>query len=125
MKLSKLIDPQFQSAMKKLSSQNVMLRGGVKLRFIMSSIARELSKYDEVRSKLLTELGDKSEDGSLLVDDSSNVKFSEEGLTTFAKHMETLLNSDVSIGTVSVEELGEQATLTVDELFLLEEIVTS
>lgn len=125
MKLSKLIDPQFQSAMKKLSSQNVMLRGGVKLRFIMSSIARELSKYDEVRSKLLTELGDKSEDGSLLVDDSSNVKFSEEGLTTFAKHMETLLNSDVSIGTVSVEELGEQATLTVDELSLLEEIVTS
>lgn len=91
----------------------------------MSSIARELSKYDEVRSKLLTELGDKSEDGSLLVDDSSNVKFSEEGLTTFAKHMETLLNSDVSIGTVSVEELGEQATLTVDELSLLEEIVTS
>ena len=73
MKLSKIVDPQFQGAVKKLAAQELPLRTAFTLRGVIKSLNDELSKYDEVRNEALQKLGEKKEDGSLNIDERGSV----------------------------------------------------
>jgi hypothetical protein len=120
MKLSKLVDPQYQAILRKLSSQEVPLRTAFKLRGIIKTASDELSKYDEVRGEALKRLGDKKEDGSLEVDAQGTVKLNEDNMKVFVAQLNELLDSDVNIGNLKLNELGDKASLTANELLVLD-----
>jgi hypothetical protein len=123
MKLSKLVDPQYQGVLRKLAGQEIPLRTGFKLRGIIKAGNEELSKYEEVRAEALKRLGDKKEDGSLEVDDKGTVKLSEDNMKVFVEELNTLLVTDVNIGTVKIAELGDKVSLSTQELFILEDLI--
>ena len=123
MKLGKLVDPQYQSILRKLASQDIPLRTAFKLRGIIKISSEELSKYDEVRGEALKRLGDKKEDGSLQIDDKGTVKLSEENMNNFVAELNTLLATDISLGTVNVSELGDKVSLSTQELLILDELI--
>ena len=71
MKLSKLVDPQFQAVLRKLAAQEIPLRTAFKLKGIIKTGNDELAKYDEVRGDALKRLASDINLG--------NVKLSELG----------------------------------------------
>jgi len=125
MKLSKLIDPQFQVILRKIAGQDIPLRTAFKLKGIIKCVNDELVKYDEVRGEALKRLGDKKEDGSLDVDESGTVKLSEDNMKDFAAELTTLINTDIDVGTLKIDELGDKLSLTAAELMTLDDLIVS
>lgn len=123
MKLSRLIDPQFQETLRKLAATDIPLKTAFKLRGIIKRGNDELQKYDEVRSAALNRLGDKNEDGTLAADEKGTVKLSGENLQEFTEQLTILINQDINIGTVSIGELGDKLSLTTNELLNLDDLI--
>lgn len=124
MKLSKLVDPQFQVALRKLASQEVPLRSAFKLKGMIKQVNEALTKYDEVRTDALKRYGDKDDDGGLLLDEGGkNVKLSENNAQAFVKELNDLLNDEVDIGSLKISDLGDNLSLSTTELILLEDII--
>jgi len=123
-KLSKLVDPQYQAILRKLSSQDIPLRAAFKLRGIIKSGNDELVKYDEVRGEALKRFGEKKEDGSLNIDDKGTVALSDDNRTQFINELNVLLNTDIDLGKIKLEELGDKCSLTTQELIVLDDLIT-
>jgi hypothetical protein len=124
MKLSKLVDPQYQAALAKLAAQDLPLRTAFKLRGIIKLGKDELAKYEEVRGEALKRLGDKKEDGSLDVDEKGSVRLSQENMSLFVEELNALLVLDVNVGVIKLSELGEKASLTANDLMILDSLIT-
>lgn len=123
MKLSKLVDPQYQVILRKLAAQELPLKTAFKLRGIIKISNDELAKYEEVRSEALKRLGNKKEDGSLDVDDKGTVQLNDDNMQSFIRELNTLLATDLDVGTLSVSELGDKVTLTTQELIILDDLI--
>jgi hypothetical protein len=124
MKLSKLVDPQYQAIIRKLASQEIPLRTAFKLRGIIKVVTDELTKYEEVRSEALKRFGEKKEDGSLLIDDNNSVRLSGENKDAFVAELNALLLTEIEVGKLKLGELGDKASLTAQELIVLDELIT-
>ena len=124
MKLSKLIDPQFQSVLRKLAAQEIPLRTAFMLKGIIKLVNEELNKYDEVKSEALNRLGEKGEDGQIIVEANGNVKLSDENMKLLVSEMNALLASDVNVGSLKVGDLGNKVALSANELMSLDELIT-
>jgi hypothetical protein len=124
-KLSQLIDPNYQAILRKLSSQEIPLKTAFKLRGIVQNINAEVAKYEEVRTEALKRYGDKKEDGSLATDEKGTVGLSGENRDHFINELNALLLTDVSVGSIAPEELGDKASLTTQELIVLGDLITS
>lgn len=123
MKLAKLTDETVHLALAKLSKEPLPLRTAFKLKGIIKASRDEFSKYEELRKEALQRYGEKNEDGSLKVDERSNVVFSPEGIQAFAGAINELAQIDVSIPTLALSELGDKVVLTAEELGALDSIV--
>jgi len=123
MKLSKAIDPQFQIALRKLSTQEIPLRTAFKLKGIVKRVNEELTKYDEVRGEALKRLGDKNEDNSLMVDENGGVKLSDANLKEFTEELTALINTDIDVGTIKLNDLGDKLSMITNELMLLDDVI--
>jgi hypothetical protein len=124
MKLSKLVNPEFQVALRKLATQEVPLRTAFKLKGMIKQVNEALAKYDEVRTDALKRYGDKDDKGELVLDEGGkNVKLSEDSAQGFVKELNDLLNDEIEIGGVKVADLGENCSLSTTELMLLEDII--
>ena len=99
------------------------LTTALKLRGIQKSIKDEIAKYDEVRFIAIDRYATKKEDGSVEADANGNAKFSDENGVTFSKEINELLATDVSVGTVSIADLGTKMEITVVDLANLEGIL--
>ena len=119
MKLARLVDPNFHSALTKLSTQNLPVRIAFRLKGIVKTTNEEFSKYEEIRNDLLKKHGKKNEDGSLAIE-NQNVQFEGNSYMEFAKELQELVNVELDIPTIKVSELGENITLSVLELDQLE-----
>jgi len=124
MKLGKLVDPQYQAVLRKLASQEIPLRTAFKLRGIIKTGNDEFAKYEEVRADALKRFGKRKEDGSLDADEKGTVALSEENMTQFVAELNALLSTDVDVGTIKISELGEKASLTAQELTILDDLIT-
>lgn len=123
MKLSKLVDPQYQSILRKLSTQDIPLRTAFKLRGIIKTGNDELNKYEEVRADALKRFGDKKEDGSLDVDEKGSVNLTGDNKQKFIDELNALLMVDINVGKIKLEELGDKASLTAHELLILDDLI--
>jgi hypothetical protein len=123
MRLSKLVDPQFQITLKKLASQDVPLRTAFKLRGIVRTTNEQLTSYEEVRIEAINRLGERNEDGTLNADANGSVKLSDENMKSFVDQLNALLATSVAVPTIKLEELGDKASLTTQELIVLDELI--
>lgn len=124
MKLSKLVDPQFQVALRKLASQDVPLRSAFKLKGMIKQVNEALAKYDEVRTEALKRYGDKDDNGELVLEQGGkNVKLSEESAQAFVEELNNLLNDEIEVGSVKISDLGNNLSLSTTELILLEDVI--
>ena len=124
MKLGKLVDPQYQAVLRKLASQEIPLRTAFKLRGIIKVGNDEFAKYEEVRADALKRFGNRKEDGSLDADEKGTVALNEENMAQFVAELNGLLATDVDVGTIKVSELGEKASLTAQDLMILDSLIT-
>lgn len=124
MKLAKLVDPQFQSVLKKLAAEELPLRTAFALRGIIKRAGEELTKYDEVRADALKRLGDKKEDGELNVDEAGSVKLSEDNMKQFVEQLNVLLASEVSIDSIKLADLGAKVSMSTNDLLILDSLIT-
>lgn len=124
MKLSKLVDPQFQVALRKLASQEVPLKSAFKLKGMIKQVNDALAKYDEVRTDALKRYGTKDDSGELVLEENGkNVKLSEENAQAFVQELNDLLADDVEIGSLRISDLGNNLSLSTTELILLEDVI--
>lgn len=123
MKLNKLVDPAFQTALRKLTTQEVPLKSAFKLKSIIKQVNDALTKYDEVRTEALKRFGEKDSDGNLIVDDNKSVKLSEDSAQAFIKELSELLADEVQVDTLNVADLGDKLSMTTSELMLLEDVI--
>ena len=124
MKLSKLVDPQFQSTLRKLAGQEVPLKTAFALKGIIKRANEELVKYEEVRTSAVQRFGDKKEDGTLETNESGNVKLNDENAAAFVAELTSLLSTEVDIGAIKAQDLGDKITLTTSELMSIDELIT-
>jgi translation initiation factor 2 alpha subunit (eIF-2alpha) len=123
MKLSKLVDPKFKTALTLLNSQKMPLKTAFRLKTIIQTVEGELEKYEQVRVAALNSYGNKNEDGSLAVDENGNALLSGDSAQAFVKELNDLLTTDVELPTISISELGNDLSLSSEELILLDFIV--
>ena len=119
-KLSQLTNPSFQVALSSLSAQEIPMKAAYKFKSILKRLAEELKKYDELRTELLNKYGDKDSAGELVVDEKNTVKFSEENLKLFGQKLTELLDTEVDIGHLKVDDLGDKVSLSVRDVSLLD-----
>ncbi len=125
MKLARIVDPRFQSAFKKLMGEQLPLKTAFKMKGIYARIQTEADRYEETRQAALGRFGNKKEDGTLDVDANSQVKISDANVELFVKELNELMSLDVEIGAVSIDELGNNVSITPEELILLDDVVTA
>ena len=123
MKLGKIVDPGYQSVLRKLASQDIPLKTAFKLKGMIKIGNEELVKYEEVRSEALKRLGDKKEDGSLVIDEKGTVKLAEENMEKFVAELNALLVTEINVGSVKLSELGDKVALTTQDLFTLDDLI--
>jgi len=122
MKLARVTNPFFQSALSKLISQPLPLKVAFKLKGISAKVKEEFGKYEECRQAALQKYGNKGEDGKLDLKDN-NAQFTPENLEAFAKELNELGLTDVEVPSLKMSELGDKVELSADELTLLEDLV--
>lgn len=114
----------FQIALKKLSGQDLSAKVAFKLKGIVKRVNEETAKYEEVRTEVLNRLGERDENGKIIVQENNSIKLSEENLQLFIKEMNQLMAAEVQVGNMAIHELSEKVTLTAHELLALDGIIT-
>lgn len=123
MKLARLVDPKFHSALDKLATQSLPLKVAFRLKGITKTVREEFTKYEELRMDAIKKYGKKSEDGNLVLDASGNAQFEPEALQEFAKEVGALANEEVELQTIKLSELGDKITMTLEEIEWLDGLV--
>ena len=123
MKLSTLIEPNFNTAVKKLISQDVPLSAAFKLKGIIKRCNEEIAKYEEVRKAALEKLGDRDEQGNLLPTENGSVKLSQGSMQKFAVELSALLSSEVDVGKLKISDLGDKVNLSMNDLLALGDLI--
>jgi len=123
MKLARVTDQKFQAALQKLLKESLPLRTAFKLKGIAKRAQEELDKYEEVRKAAVERYGSKDENGNLIVLEEGTVKLEGENLNQFVKELSDLVNTEISIGTVSIDELGDKVNMSAEELLALEDLL--
>lgn len=123
MKLSTLINPEFQETVAKLAKAELPLASAFKLKGITKRIDEEFNKYEEIRKKALTQYGEKDENDKLITQENGSVKFSEEGMKAFVVDINELLKTEVEMPKLKISELGNKVTLSANEVLTIEDII--
>jgi hypothetical protein len=122
-KLAKLIEKEFQEAVRLLLKQPLPLWAAFKMRGIIKKIDVELDNYEEVRRGALMKYGKKKEDGTLSMNEVGNIQFEQEDFRAFVKEMGELTAIEVELGTISLAELGDDIKLSTSDLMSLDDLL--
>lgn len=123
MKLARLVDPNFHSALDKLIVQDIPAKAAYRLKGVLKTTREELQKYEEFRQELLQKYGRKAEDGTLVLGDNNSVQFDSDNYLKFAKDLAEITNEELDLPTVTVTELGDRCLLTVIDIENLEGLI--
>lgn len=124
MKLARLADPRFHEALNKLAAANLPVKTAFKLKGVVKKVREEYSKYEEVRLAALNKYGKKKEDGSVEMNDKQEVQFAESAdMIKFATELQELSSVEIDLPTISLSDLGENVTLNMDDVDMLEGLI--
>ena len=97
MKLARLVDPKFHSALEKLTTESLPLKVAFRLKGIAKTVREEFAKYEELRQEALNKFGKKDENDKLVLDAAGNVQFEGVSLQEFAKEIGALANEEIDL----------------------------
>jgi len=120
LKIRQIISPEFSQAYIKLMQLQLPMKTAYRLKKMAELITDEQKKYEELRKDLLTNLGEKNDDGSLKIDDGI-VDLGENQQRYLDQHLE-LLDIDVSLELIKLDDLGD-AQLSASELGSLGDLI--
>lgn len=120
MKLARVADPRFHSALDKLAGQNIPVKVAFRLKGAVKIVREEFAKYEEVRNSALKKYGKKDEAGNLILGEHQSVEFEGENLQNFVKEIGELANEEVNIPTIKLSELGDDVNITMQDVEMLE-----
>lgn len=123
MKLSKIIDPRFMPALRKLLPETLPLKTAFKLKGIVKKVDEAIENYEDLRKVALKKYAILDEKGELVVDDKGNAQFEDGQLQKFVKELEGLVNVEIDFPKVKLEDLGDELRLSVDEVMVLEDLI--
>lgn len=123
MKLARLVDPKFHSALEKLTTESLPLKVAFRLKGIAKTVREEFAKYEELRQEALSKFGKKDENNKLVLDDAGNVQFEGASLQEFAKEIGALANEEIDLPTIKLSELGDKITMTLEEIEWLDGLI--
>ena len=123
MKLARLTDARFHSALRKLTSASLPLRVAFKLKGIAAKVDVELKKFEECRQGALEKFGKRDAEGKIAIREDGTVEFEEDRLRAFATELNDLGQEEVDLGTIKMDELGDKVELTAEELSLLDDVI--
>jgi len=123
MKLARLTDARFHNALRKLSAAPVPLRVAFKLKGIQAKVDQELKKFEECRQQALEKFGKKDAEGKVQTKPDGTVEFEPDQLKLFAAEFNDLGHTEVEIGFVKLEDVGDRVELSADELSLLDSVL--
>jgi len=126
MRLSRLTDPRFRDLLITLSKEKLPLRVGFKLKGIIKTVNEEHAKYDELRLEAIKRYAKLKLDGELELDENSGAIFeSQENMNGFISELNDLVSLELTnIGSVSISELGDNLSLTTEDLLVLDGVIT-
>lgn len=123
MKLARLLDENLHLALKDLKAQKLPAKTAFALKGIQKRIEEELVKYEEVRKELLNRCGKKDENGVLIIGENNTIVLEGEGQAEFIREFNELVNTDIDVGTFSLESLGDKVELSGDDVINLDGIL--
>ena len=123
MRIGRLIDPRFQDIVRKLQATHIPLKGAYKLKGVVKAIDEELVKYEELRVLAVEKFGLRLESGELDKDENGGVKFSDENRKAFVAEINDLMSLNVPIAKISINDLGDKVSMSVEDLFFIEDLL--
>jgi len=123
MKLGRIVDPKFQNALAKLAAQEISPEAAMTLKENILDFNVELKKYDATRKEAIQRLANKNEDGSVFIDAEGMAKLDGDNLKSYQDQFTALHDSEVSVKTVKISDVGTKAFISVEDLILLHEVV--
>ena len=119
MKLVRVINPKFQSALMKLSEQDLPIASAKKVLEALRIIKEISEKYESNRVTFIGGLADKNEDGTPKSDDKGNFVLSEENREKVNERLREMMDQDIELPRIPESDLSE-ARLSAQEYSLLE-----
>ena len=83
--------------LQKLSQKELKARLALSIARVLKEAEREIQNFNEVRMNLINKYGEKGEDGQLVTDENGNCKILPDGIDTFTKELNDLVNTEVEI----------------------------
>lgn len=123
MKLARIVDPKFHAALEKLANQALPLKVAFRLKGIVKTVQDEFTKYEEVRQAALMKYGMKDGSGNLELDDNGNTRFDGNSFQEFAKELGGLINEEIEVPTIKLAELGDNITITLQDIQMLDGLI--
>lgn len=120
MRLSQMVDQRFKPTVEKLLKQPLPIKVAFRLKGSLKKMDEELSKYNELYKELINRYANKKEDGSVDLTPEGMVTIPNEQIALVNKELSDLHSVEIDIDSFTVDELGKDLVLTVEELLVLE-----
>lgn len=124
MKLSQLTNTNFQASLSKLAKGDIPIVTAYELKATISVVERENAKFEELRRALVEKHSEKNEDGSVKKNDKGEYRVAQDAIPEFMKEVNQLLDVDVEIAPLSLSALGTKLSLSAEDLFNLDGLIT-
>lgn len=124
MKLGQIADSKFQGALNRLISQEMPIKTAFKLKGVVIAANDALRKYRELKNELIIKHGKLKSNGKPDLDKNGNPQFTEDGLKKFLQSMKELERIEVALEAVSVSDLFEGHEISIDDLIVLDGLIT-
>lgn len=123
MRIGRLIDPRFQDVVRKLQTAHIPLKGAYKLKGVVKAIDEEIAKYEELRKGAVEKYGRRLDNGELDKNPDGSVNFEDDNRQVFVTEINDLLSLDVPLAKISVSDLGDKVVISVEDLYLVEDLI--
>ena len=124
MKLQQIMSEQFTASFKKLLGQSLPVTTAYRLKATTALIDSEQTKFEEVRRTLVDKYAEKNEDGSIKKDEKGGYRVAEASINDYVKELNELLAVEIEVKPVKLAALGDKAELTVQDIAVLDGLIT-
>lgn len=110
--------------LQKLSQQDFKAKLAWSIARLLKAAEVEIQSFNDTRMTLIKKYGEKDENGELVTDDKGNCKILEEGIETFGKELNELINTEIEINANKIKmDLLEDIDFTPSDMAVLEPFV--
>jgi hypothetical protein len=124
MKLVKIASDSFKASLKNLMKMHkVPAQAMFKIRGIAKIANDEAAKHDELKNAIAEEFGERDASGNLVTIGGKSVRIQKDKIKEMEAKIKELADIEVPLPEIKFSDLGQEPTLTAEDLYELEFIV--